>query len=335
VTIAETLRPLGYKTALFGKWHRGDPRRGQAEYGHPMDQGFDVFFGYADARAAWQKFPAKLWSGREVVKVSGYIDDLITDHAVEFVTAHSERPFFLYLAYVASHFAIAAPAGEVAMHRGKMADADRTMPLNATYATMVTRLDRNVGRIVDTLKRLGLLRDTLVVFTADQGATFERGNQGTSASLDSNRPFRGQKRTLWEGGIRVPGVVSWPGKIAEGTVSDEIVHLIDLLPTLVRAAGGRVDPAWHVDGTNLLPVWIAGAPAPDRTLFWEWRSEGSWQLAALRGRMKLVVTGEEKPELYDVVSDPAERRDLAAQDPGLVRQLRNGIDEWLKTEVRR
>jgi arylsulfatase A-like enzyme len=209
------------------------------------------------------------------------------------------------------------------------------MPLNATYAAMVTRLDCNVGRITEALNRLRLARDTLIVFTSDQGATFERGNQGTSAALDSNHPFRGQKRTLWEGAIHVPGLVSWPARIPEATVSDEIVHLIDLLPTFVAAAGGKVDPAWHLDGTNLLPVWTAGARAPDRTLFWEWRSEGACQLAAMRGRMKLVITGQGKPELYDVVNDPAERRNLAEQDPRLVRQLQSGIDEWLSSEVRR
>jgi len=219
------------------------------------------------------------------------------------------------------------------LHKGRLAEADPTMPLNAAYAAMATRLDRNIGRLIATLDRLGLTRETLIVFTSDQGATFERGNQGTSAALDSNRPFRGHKRTLWEGGIRVPAFVSWPGTIAGGVVGAEVVHLIDLMPSLVAAAGGHVDPAWHVDGINLLPVWTGQAPPPDRTLFWEWRSEGSSQLAAMRNRMKLVVNEGGKPELYDVVNGPAERRDLSAQYPDLTGQLRTALGAWLRTEV--
>jgi arylsulfatase A len=334
VTIAEALRPLRYSTALFGKWHHGKPRAGQSDYVHPMDQGFDTFFGYTDAIHAWEKFPSQLWNGRERVAVSGYIDDMITDHAVEFVDKHKEHPFFLYLAYVATHFGIAAPADEVARHQGKFEETDPELPLNATYAAMVTRLDRNIGRLVDTLKRLDLTRETLIVFASDHGATFESGNLGTSAALDSNRPFRGQKRTLWEGGIRVPAFVCWPGTIPGEVVAQEVVHLTDLLPTFVAAGGGRVDPAWHVDGVNQLAVWTGNAVATDRTLFWEWQSEGSNQLAALRGPLKIVVTQGGKPELYDVVSDTAERRDISAQHPELTRQLRAELDAWLKTATR-
>ena len=291
VTIAEALKPLGYATALFGKWHHGKPAQGTKNTFIPMDQGFDEFFGYTDAVHAWEKFPTTLWNGRERVPVSGYIDDLITDRAVEFVGRHKEKPFFLYLPYVATHFGIAAPADEVSRHQGRLPEADPGLPLNATYAAMVTRLDANVGRLVETLEKLDLTHDTLIVFTSDHGATFESGNQGTSAALDSNRPFRGQKRTLWEGGIRVPAFAFWPGRIAPGvSTTQEVMHLTDLLPTFVAAAGGKVNPAWHVDGTNLLAAWTGKGKVPERTLFWEWRSEGSNQLAALEGRFKLVVT---------------------------------------------
>ena len=180
-----------------------------------------------------------------------------------------------------------------------------------------------------------MTRETLIVFTSDHGATFESGNQGTSAALDSNRPFRGQKRTLWEGGVRVPAFACWPGRIPAGVSTAEVMQLTDLLPTFVAAAGGKVDPAWHVDGTNLLDVWTGKAAAPERTMFWEWRSEGSNQLAALRGQFKLVVTRGGKPELYDVVGDPAERRDISAEYPELTRQLRDELDAWLETETRR
>jgi arylsulfatase A len=335
VTIAEALKPLGYRAALFGKWHHGRPRGAQAEYVHPMDQGFDEFFGYTDAVHAWEKFPSTLWSGRARVPVSGYIDDLITDRAVEFVSRQAKKPFFLYLPYVATHFGIAAPADEVSRHQDRLPESDPGLPLNATYAAMVTRLDRNVGRLVETLEKLELTHDTLIVFTSDHGATFESGNQGTSAALDSNRPFRGQKRTLWEGGIRVPAFAVWPGRIAPGKTTREVMHLTDLLPTFVAAAGGKVNPAWRVDGANLLASWTDEAKGPERTLFWEWRSEGSNQVAAMRGNFKLVVTGGGKAELYDVETDPAERRNVAASCPEIASQLRTELDTWLETETRR
>ena len=182
-----------------------------------MDQGFDEFFGFTDAVHAWEKFPEKLWDGRAMKPVSGYSDDLFTDHAVDFLKRHrgGEKPFFLYVPYINCHFNIEAPDDEVALHRGKFAEADSSHPLNATYAAMATRLDRNVGRLLDALDSTGLTKNTLVVFTSDHGATFEVGNQGTSDFHDSNRPFRGQKRTLWEGGIRVHGgrAAPWPGHV--------------------------------------------------------------------------------------------------------------------------
>jgi arylsulfatase A len=335
VTIAEALKPLGYRAALFGKWHHGKPRAENEQYVHPLDQGFDNFFGYTDAVHAWEKFPTKLWDGREQVPVSGYIDDLITDRAIQFVGEQRQKPFFLYVAYVATHFAIAAPADEVARHQGRFSEENPDVPLKATYAAMVTRLDSNVGRLLKTLEQLDLTRETLIVFTSDHGATFESGNQGTSAALDSNRPFRGQKRTLWEGGVRVPALAYWPGQIAGGVRTRDVTHLTDLLPTIVAAAGGNVDPAWRIDGANMLPVWTGKQSAPERTLFWEWCSEGHDQLAALRGQYKLVVTRGGKAELFDVEGDPAERRDVSAHHPDLTKQLKAELLTWLKTESRR
>src|SRR5262249_2436129 len=161
-------------------------------------QGFDEFFGFTDATHAWEKFPKMLWDGRERVPVSGYADDLFTDRAVDFLRRHRDGPFFLYLPYTAPHFHIEAPEHELAPLRGKFAEADRALPRNAAYAALVTRLDRCVGRVMAALDELGLADDSLVVFASDQGATFESGNAGASNYHDSNRPFRGQKRTLWE-----------------------------------------------------------------------------------------------------------------------------------------
>jgi arylsulfatase A-like enzyme len=334
VTIAEALKARGYATALFGKWHHGAPRPPAETYVHPMDQGFDAFFGFTDAVHAWQKFPTELWEGREMVPVTGHSDDLFTDHAIAFFAERKgkDRPFFLYLPLISAHFNIEAPSDEIAKHQGKFAEADPSKPLNATYAAMVTRFDANVGRVLDALDELGLRENTLIVFSSDHGATFESGNKGTSDFHDSNRPFRGQKRTLWEGGIRVPGVVSWPGHVKAGVISQEVVHMSDVFPTLLAAAGGTPDPSWKIDGRNLLDTWTKAEPIPARTLFWEWRSEGIDQLAAMTGDLKLVITSGGRPEMFNVVKDPAERRNIIAQHPDLAKTLTQELRAWIRTE---
>lgn len=335
VTLAEAFKTQGYDTALFGKWHHGQPRDGSKSYVHPMDQGFDEFFGFTDAKHAWEKYPEKLWHGRELRPVSGYSDDLFADQAIAFLKRHKEKPapFFLYVPFINAHFNIEAPDKEVALHKGKFAEEDPSKPVRATYAAMVTQLDKNVGRIMTALESLGLADDTLVVFASDHGATFESGNLGTSDFHDSNRPFRGQKRTLWEGGIRVPAIACWPGQIPAGKVSEEVAHMTDLFPTLLAATGARPEPAWHVDGIDQWPVWTGKAKPSERTLFWEWRVEGSNQLAAMRGPLKLVITGGGRPELFDLRTDPAERRNVIAEHPELARQLQAELKAWLATEV--
>jgi len=332
VTLAEALRARGYATALFGKWHHGSPRPGSDSYVHPMDQGFDEFFGFTDARHAWEKRPRELWNGRRMEPVEGYADTLFADRAVEFIARSRDRPFFLYLPFTNCHFHVEAPEEDVARFRGRFPERDPAAPANAHYAAMAERLDKEVGRVLEALRRAGIERDTLVVFSSDHGATFEAGNRGASAFHDSNRPFRGQKRTLWEGGIRVPGVVRWPVRVPAGRDSDAVVHMIDVMPTLLAAAGAAPEPAWGLDGLNLLPLWTGEAKEPDRTLFWEWRSEGTHQTAAMRGRMKLVVTRGAPAELYDVVADPAERRNLAAEQPDLAASLAKELAAWLETE---
>jgi arylsulfatase A-like enzyme len=334
VTIAEALKARGYATALFGKWHHGAPRVKGQPYVHPMDQGFDEFFGFTDATHAWEKYPKTLWSGRDRKPSTGYADDLFADHAIDFLKRHkSGGPFFLYLPFTNAHFNIEAPPEEVSLHRGQFTESDPAKPLNATYAAMITRLDKNVGRVAATLQELGLSRNTLIVFTSDHGATFESGNQGTSSYHDSNAPFRGQKRTLWEGGVRVPAFATWPGHVPGGAESQEIMSTLDLMPTFLAAAGTAPEAAWHVDGINLVPAWTSKTQLPPRTLFWEWRSEGGNQLAALRGNDKLVITHGGAGELFDVAADPAERRNIASQAPEIYRELGEQLKAWMETEV--
>lgn len=333
-TIAEALRDLSYTTALFGKWHHGRPRAGQKTYVHPLDHGFDEFLGFTEARHAWEHFPTNLWFGREMKPVQGYTATLFADRAIDFLKRNHDRPFFVYLAFTEPHLKIEAPTEDIRRLRGRFNEKDPANPLNATYAAMIERMDREIGRVVKALDDLDLTRRTLVLFSSDHGATFEAGNQGTANYHDSNAPFRGHKRTLWEGGIRVPAVVRWPGKVPAGKKSDAIIHMMDVFPTLLAAAGGVPKKEWRLDGSGLLQVWLGRQRAPERTLFWEWRTEGSHQLAAMRGDLKLVLTGNSPPELFNVVTDPAERRNSIHEHAGLGQELRFAVTNWLATETR-
>lgn len=334
-TLAEALRPLGYRTALFGKWHGGKPRDGGKDSLHPFEQGFDEFVGFRNAKHAWEHFPKELWFGRELkpVPTNTYTATFFTDHAVDFVAKHTNDPFFLYLAFTEPHLHVEAPAEDVRRYEGKFPEEDPAQPHRARYAAMISRMDAEVGRFLAKLDELNLSSNTLVVFSSDHGATFEVGNKGAAAFHDSNRPFRGQKRTLWEGGVRVPGIARWPGHIPAGSISTNVTVMMDVLPTLLAAAGTKPEAAWQVDGVNQLPVWTGQAQPAARTVFWEWRTEGNYQLAAMQDDWKLVITGQNQPELFNVVADPAERRNRAAEKPALAKHLEKDLKAWLATEA--
>src|SRR5262249_178096 len=227
--------------------------------------------------------------GREKKPVKGHSAKICADEAIGFIKRNKGKPFFLYVPFIIPHLHIEAPAEDVAKFKGKFKETDPDKPLNATYAAMITALDREAGRVVKALDDHKLADNTLVVFTSDHGATFEAGNKGTSAFHDSNFPFRGQKRTLWEGGLRVPAAVRWPGKVPAGKKSDAVVHMTDVFPTFLAAAGVKPDEKWKVTGHNLLEVWKGKARPPEQTLFWEGRAEGYHQLAAMRGDWRVRV----------------------------------------------
>jgi arylsulfatase A-like enzyme len=331
VTIAQALKPHGYATALFGKGHHGHARPGSKTYTHPMDRGFDEFFGFTDAKEAWQKFPKKLWDGREEKPVQGYADTLFADHTVDFIQRHKDQPFFIYTPFIATHGVVEAPENDIAEHNGHFKEKDPAHPYNAIYAAEVTRLDKEVARILKTLDDLNLANDTIVIFSSDHGATFENIEKGASIAHDSNYPFRGQKRTLWEGGVHVPGVVRWPGHVPSGVESQELIHMIDLFPTLLAAAGVQPNPAWHIDGVNLLDTWLGKSPSPDRTIFWEWDADGNLQYAAMHHNLKLIITSKNLPEMYDVVKDPSERIDIKTDHPKETKALHEQLTAWLST----
>lgn len=332
VTLAEAVKAQGYKTALIGKWHKGQLPDGG--FTHPLDQGFDETFGYLDARHAWEHFPKKFWRGREEVPVSGYSCDLLADESIRFLKQNKDNPFFLYVPFIEPHFLIEAPEEEVAKFKRKFAEKDPNEPYNARYAAMIVRLDKAIGRILKTLDEFGLASNTLVFFSSDNGATFETGNKGTSNFHDSNRPYRGQKRSLEEGGIRMPTAMRWPGKIPAGKRVDEPMHMTDIMPSFLAAAGGTPDPAWKVDGFNMLDVWVGKKPYPERTLFWELQMEGWNMLAAMRGDFKYLRIGDNNHFLYNVKTDPQERRTVGQEYPEIMQRLRKETDAWMATAVK-
>jgi arylsulfatase A len=332
-TIASALKKAGYATGIFGKWHGGKPRPPQTRQVNPLDLGFDEYVGIFGARECWEKFPKQMMFGRELKPTDGYATEMFTDHAIDFIERNQNRPFFLYLAYTDPHFNIAAPEKDVDRYLGKFKEEDAKDPVYATYAAMVTRMDAEVGRVVSKLDDLKLADHTLIVFTSDNGATFEPGNKNASSFHDSNHPFRGSKRTLWEGGSRMPAFVRWPGHVPAEKTCEQPVHMADVFPTVLAAANAKSQTPPGLDGLDLLDVWLGKADVPKRTLFWEWRSEGTPMLAAMNGDYKLVISGANgRPELYDIPRDPAERRDISPTHGPIVKRLRAELDAWMKTE---
>lgn len=332
VTVAEVLRDAGYTTALVGKWGLG----GAGTTGTPGRQGFDHFFGYLDQTHAHNYFPTFLVRNEErmplrnVVPKEGalgqgvasvrvdYSAQLIADEAVAWLGRQSGRkPFFLYFAPTLPH--ANNEAGKQGMEipsQGEFARKD--WPENArNFAAMVAQLDRDVGRIRAELERLGLAETTLILFTSDNGPHREGGHD--PGFFDSNGPLRGLKRDLFEGGIRVPFIAWWPGRVPAGSTTDQVGWHADILATAGEIAGVRVPPG---DGRSLAPTLQGRAPTDRGPLYWEFyegRSaqavvEGSWK--AIRSPMFVGQV-----ELYDLASDLGETTDLAERHPELVRRF--------------
>ncbi len=327
-TLAEALKPLGYRTALIGKWHKG-----QEPTTHPLDQGFDETYGYADAREAWEHFPKKLWRGRQQEEVTGYSCDILAAEAQKFIMKNKANPFFLYVPFIEPHFWIESPEENVKKYQGKFTEKDPTKPYNAHYAGMIERLDAAIGRIVKTIDDAGLGKDTIIMFSSDNGATFEDRTYGATLFHDSNRPFRGQKRSLEEGGIRVPGFVRWTDRVPGKQRSNTVVHMTDVFPSMLAVAGEAPKPDWKVDGTNMLDVWTGKSNGPDRAVFWEFTVEG-WQMyAGMRGDWKYLQIGEGNVNqwLYNVKEDPEERRNRSGEHPEIFKSLQAEVRAWMQT----
>jgi arylsulfatase A-like enzyme len=336
VTLAAILRDAGYATGGFGKWGLGAP--GSAS--DPQACGFDEFFGYNCQRQAHSFYPDHLWDGRQRVDLDGktYSADLIAERQRAFVRRHADRPFFLYVPTTVPHLALEVPADEPSLpeyarqfageepYTGGKGYVPCPRPL-ATYAAMVTRMDREVGRLVALLGELGIADDTIFVFSSDNGATSPGVGGIDTRRMGSHGNLREWKGTPYEGGLRVPTVAVWPGRIPAGRSIDAPTGFEDWLPTLLDLAGlaDRIPPG--LDGVSLSgPLTGRGAAAADRTLYRE-LTEANWQ-AAVQGTWKVVrragsrqATAPLPTELYDLAGDPGETTNVAAEQPDVIRRL--------------
>lgn len=336
VTLAELLKARGYSTAVVGKWGLGN----EASVGHPLQQGFDRFFGYLCQVHAHNHYPRFLWSdrtkisypeNRDPARASNYSQDRIAEEALSFIRENRDRPFFLYLTPAIPHLAIQAPPEAVAQYVGKIPEEEHkhtgSYPPHPTpragYAAMVSYLDKDVGRIRSLLDELGLTESTLIFFTSDNGPTHGRVGGADSEFFESNGPLRGLKGSLWEGGIRVPMIVSWPDKLAAGATNDHVATFWDLLPTICEATGAS--PPQGIDGLSFYPALVGAEQKRHDHLYWEFPSYGGQQ-AVRMGKWKAIRRNlQERPDasfkLFDLEADRGETRDLARDHPEVIAEV--------------
>lgn len=341
-TIASALKARGYRTGIIGKWHLGS-----AADTDPNAHGFDYHFGFREGcvdfyshRYYWGE-PRRvnlhdLWRNRtEIFQDGEYLTELITEEAKGFINAHRSEPFFLYVPFSAVHYPMHAPQKYV--NRFPKLERERQM-----YAAMLSAADDGIGEILGLIEKLGLRDHTMVFFSCDHGATREprAGLNQQPAKGGSNSPLRGYKFSLFEGGMRVPSIMRWPGVIPPNQVIHEVGMHMDLLPTVLEAFGVPLPADRTIDGHNILPVATSHAKSPHETIFWN--ADG--QLAARRGPWKLVINGmiadgsprgreklqgEDGLFLSNLEEDIGETRNRRRDYPALSEELANSAREWL------
>ena len=316
-TLPGLLRAAGYRTSLVGKWHMGWP----PEHG-PLQSGYDSFFGIAPGAADYftHEFGTPmanvLFEGGERVEQEGYLTELLAQRAVREIGAFAGgvRPFFLSLHFTAPHWPWQGP-GDSGTSASLSSLWHRDGGSLGKFAEMVKAMDTAVGRVLAELEARGLARDTIVIFTSDNGG--ER--------FSDTWPLRGQKGELLEGGIRVPLILRWPGRVAAGTTSDQVMATMDWLPTLAAAAGAAPDSAFPPDGSDLLPVLTGAEEARPRKIYWRFRERN--QAAVRDGDWKYLRMGEEE-SLFDVRSDPRERANLREREAATFERLKADFAAW-------
>jgi len=343
VTLPELLKAEGYATALTGKWGLGFP----GSEGDPNKQGFDLFFGYNCQRHAHNHYPTYLRRNGEKIVLEGndggatgkqYAPDLCEEESLKFIQANREKPFFLFYATTIPHLALQVPEDSLAEYTGKWAESpydgkkgyQPNASPRATYAAMVTRFDRSVGRILALLKELGLEDDTLVLFASDNGATYDVGGYDMDF-FKGTGSFRMHKGYVYEGGIRVPLIARWPGKIKPGRTTDHVCAFQDMIPTILEAVGASRPVPKSLDGLSFAPTLLEkGGQAAHDHLYMEFPAYGGQQMVRM-GRWKgvrqnLLKKPDAPIELYDLEADIGEKSDVAGAYPDLVAKIR-GIME--------
>jgi arylsulfatase A-like enzyme len=344
MTIAQTLKPAGYSTGLIGKWHLGSTVDTD-----PNAHGFDRFYGFHSGcidffshRYYWGEPRTvnyhDLWRDRaEIFEDGQYTTELFAREGVRFVREHRAGPFFLYLPFNAPHYPMHAPE----KYKERF---PKLAPERRTYAAMIAAMDDAVGQVLGAIRDARLENDTLVIFSADNGATREAraGLDQKPATAGNNAPFRGNKFSAFDGGMHVPMLMSWPGVIPKGRTIREIGNHVDLLPTFAKAAGAALPAGRKLDGFDALPMAAAGAKSPHDAIYWS----SSGQDAVRRGPWKLVrngktfdgspdgnkpLTGEDAIFLSNAEQDPGESRNLRHENAAVADELLTLLDQWLKT----
>lgn len=343
VTVADLLKDAGYKTGLVGKWGLGEINT----TGFPLKQGFDYFFGYLSQLRAHNYYPDTLWRNTEKVPLNNkviyvkegrlkgrgsaaveqnvYSHDLLTEEALKFVKESAGSPFFLYLAYTIPHanneYWLVEEHGMEVPDYGQYADKDWP-DAQKGLAAMISLMDRDIGNLTKKLEDLGIDKNTLIIFSSDNGPHQEGGND--PEFFNSSGGLRGHKRDLYEGGIREPMIAYWPGTIQPGQTSDHISGFWDFLPTACEVAGIEIPE--NIDGISFLPELLGKEQARHDAMYWEFISQGGKQ-AVRKGKWKLVkldVLNPEKTllELYDLENDRAEQNDVSEQYPEILAELK-------------
>jgi arylsulfatase A-like enzyme len=332
ITMSKLLQTAGYVTGVIGKWGLGAP----GSEGVPNKQGFDYFFGYNCQREAHFFYPTHLWRNDKKITIKEnengrktiYSHDLLTKDALRFIGKNKDRPFFLYLPYTIPHAELAVPDDSLIEYRDQFPEIPypgkhygaQDVP-HAAYAAMVSRLDRDVGRILSLLQELKIDENTIVLFSSDNGPHEEGGND--PEFFNSNGPFRGIKRDLYEGGIRVPLIIRWPGYIKPGKVSNHISAFWDFIPTLCDIAG--ISPPKEIDGISILPELLGQEQAIHDYLYWEFHERGGKQAVRMGDWKGVRLDVHENPdgpiELYNLSNDVAEEKNLALQNPEISEKI--------------
>lgn len=322
------LQEAGYKTGAIGKWHLG----AAAEF-HPLNRGFDYFYGFLGGghdyfridgtKKVWEAYLQPLVRNRKSDNFEGYLTTALSKDAANFVKNNKENPFFLYVAYNAPHMPLQAPKEDVERY-AHIKDKKRRV-----YAAMVDVMDRGIGTVIQSLKDNGIYENTLIFFLSDNGGPQSKGGSTKGWNGSDNKPFRGGKGNMYDGGVHVPFFASWPKKFKPGTVIDYPVNSLDIGRTAVELAGGNALSAPKMEGVNLVPFATGkkkGAPHD----FIYWKSGNKWSILAADGTKHILDRDSKKPEMFFLPKDISESKDIIQKNSKKAKKLRTQWEVWNK-----